>query len=54
MIIALLDDIPIMTIAYDHTEKVNQPQKWNMKVNLGMSTYLGIIGVFHHLSYSTS
>lgn len=46
VIIALLDDIPIMTIAYDHTEKVNQPQKWNMKVNLGMSTYLGIIGVF--------
>ena len=46
VIIALLDDIPIMTIAYDHTEKVQQPQKWNMKVNLGMSTYLGIIGVF--------
>lgn len=46
VIIALLDDIPIMTIAYDHTEKVNKPQKWDMKVNLGMSTYLGIIGVF--------
>ncbi|WP_321422984.1 plasma-membrane proton-efflux P-type ATPase [uncultured Methanobacterium sp.] len=46
VIIALLDDIPIMTIAYDHTEKVQRPQKWNMKVNLGMSTYLGIIGVF--------
>ncbi len=46
VIIALLDDIPIMTIAYDRTEKVSKPQKWNMKLNLGMSTYLGVIGVF--------
>lgn len=43
--IALLDDIPVMTIAYDRTEQVNNPQRWNMSQILSMSTFLGIIGV---------
>ncbi len=47
--IALLDDIPVMTIAYDRTEKVNQPQKWDMYQVLGMATFLGIIGVVSSL-----
>ena len=47
--IALLDDIPVMTIAYDRTEKVNSPQKWDMYQVLGMATFLGILGVISSL-----
>ena len=47
--IALLDDIPVMTIAYDRTEKVKQPQKWDMYQVLGMATFLGILGVVSSL-----
>jgi H+-transporting ATPase len=49
VIIALLDDIPVMTIAYDRTEKVNSPQRWNMFQVLGMSTFLGLLGVLSSL-----
>lgn len=49
VLIALLDDIPVMTIAYDRTEKINSPQRWNMYHVLGMSTFLGILGVFSSL-----
>ena len=47
--IALLDDIPVMTIAYDRTEKVNSPQDWDMRQVLGMATFLGILGVVSSL-----
>ena len=47
--IALLDDIPVMTIAYDRTEKVKQPQKWDMYQVLGMATFLGVLGVVSSL-----
>ncbi len=47
--IALLDDIPVMTIAYDRTEKVNKPQKWDMYQVIGMATLLGILGVVSSL-----
>ncbi|MEN6551403.1 MAG: plasma-membrane proton-efflux P-type ATPase [Methanobacterium sp.] len=49
VLIALLDDIPVMTIAYDRTEKVNNPQRWDMYHVLGMSTFLGILGVLSSL-----
>ena len=49
VLIALLDDIPVMTIAYDRTEKVNNPQRWNMYQVLSMSTFLGILGVLSSL-----
>jgi H+-transporting ATPase len=45
VLIALLDDIPVMTIAYDNTEKVTNPQRWDMFQVLGMSTFLGVLGV---------
>ena len=47
--IALLDDIPVMTIAYDRTEKVKSPQKWDMYQVLGMATFLGALGVVSSL-----
>lgn len=49
VLIALLDDIPVMTIAYDRTETVNSPQRWDMYQVLGMSTFLGILGVISSL-----
>lgn len=45
VLIALLDDIPVMTIAYDNTEQVNSPQRWDMHQVLSMSTFLGLLGV---------
>lgn len=45
VLIALLDDIPVMTIAYDRTETVNSPQKWDMSSVIGLATFLGAIGV---------
>ena len=45
VLIALLDDIPVMTIAYDRTEQVNNPQRWDMFQVIGMSTFLGVLGV---------
>lgn len=45
VMIALLDDLPIMTIAYDNTNYSKEPKKWDMNVVLGMSTILGLIGV---------
>jgi H+-transporting ATPase len=45
VLLALLDDIPIMTIAYDRTDAPPNPRKWDMTVVLGMSTLLGLIGV---------
>jgi H+-transporting ATPase len=45
VLLALLNDAPIMTIAYDNVRYSNQPEKWNMKTVLGIATYLGLIGV---------
>lgn len=46
VLLAILNDIPIMTIAYDNVKYSNQPEKWNMQTLLLIATYLGIIGVF--------
>ena len=46
VLLALLNDAPIMTIAYDNVHYSGQPDKWNMKNTLGISTFLGVIGVF--------
>jgi H+-transporting ATPase len=49
VLIALLDDIPVMTIAYDRTETVNSPQKWDMSKVIGLATFLGALGVVSSL-----
>jgi H+-transporting ATPase len=46
VLLALLNDLPIMTIAYDNVKYSNKPEKWNMRTLLGIATFLGIIGVF--------
>jgi len=45
VLLALFNDAPIMAIAYDNVRYSNEPEKWNMRVVLSMSTFLGIIGV---------
>uniref|UniRef100_A0A7V6DR72 Plasma-membrane proton-efflux P-type ATPase n=1 Tax=Desulfobacca acetoxidans TaxID=60893 RepID=A0A7V6DR72_9BACT len=43
IILALLDDIPIMTIAYDHTYLSPAPVRWEMGRVLTVSTALGFL-----------
>jgi H+-transporting ATPase len=45
VLLAILNDMPIMTIAYDNVRHSAQPERWNMRTVLGIATILGIIGV---------
>ncbi len=45
VLLALLNDAPIMTIAYDNVKYSNKPEKWSMVAILGIATLLGIVGV---------
>jgi len=45
IILALLNDLPIMTIAYDRARIEQQPVRWNFKEVLTLATALGIAGV---------
>jgi H+-transporting ATPase len=45
VLLALLNDVPIIAIATDNVVYSQQPEKWNMPVVLGLSTFLGVIGV---------
>ena len=45
IVLALLDDIPIMTIAYDNTRIDRKPVRWNMHSVLSISTILGFLAV---------
>jgi len=45
ILLALLNDIPIMAIAYDNTKVRPNPVRWNMKSVFVLSSWLGIAGV---------
>lgn len=45
ILLALLNDIPILAIAYDHTLADVKPVHWQMKRVLTISTLLGCIGI---------
>jgi H+-transporting ATPase len=45
ILLALLNDLPIMTIAYDNTWLEPKPVRWNMRRVLTVATGLGLIGV---------
>ena len=45
ILLALFNDLPIMTIAYDNTWLDPKPVRWDMHRVLVLSTVLGIIGV---------
>jgi H+-transporting ATPase len=44
VMIALLNDGAILSIAYDNVQYRNQPEAWNMRSVLGISTVLGVLG----------
>lgn len=45
VLLAILNDIPIMMIAYDNVPTANNPVRWNMKRVLTIASVLGITGV---------
>jgi len=45
IILAFLNDLPILAIAYDRTKVDNVPVKWDMKEVMDISTVLGVLGV---------
>ncbi len=45
IVLALLNDIPILAIAYDNTKVRKMPVRWDMKEMLVLSSWLGIAGV---------
>jgi len=45
ILLALLNDLPIMTIAYDNTRIESKPVRWKMERVLTVATVLGITGV---------
>ena len=45
IMLALLNDIPILAIAYDNTKVHNKPVRWNMQELLTVATVLGVTGV---------
>jgi len=50
IILALLNDIPIMTIAYDNTKLRESPVRWDMKEVFILASWLGIAGVISSFS----
>src|ERR1700683_1823085 len=44
VMLALLNDGAILSIAYDNVRYKNQPEAWNMRLVLGIATVLGVIG----------
>jgi H+-transporting ATPase len=46
VLLAMLNDLPIMMIAYDNAKVHKRPVSWNMRKVLTIATVLGIMGVF--------
>jgi len=45
VLLALLNDGAILSIAYDRARGSGRPERWNMPVVLGVATLLGVAGV---------
>ena len=45
VLLALLNDGPILAIAYDRVHYSDQPERWNMPLVLGIPSVLGLLGV---------
>lgn len=45
VLLALLNDGAILSIAYDNVPVAAEPQKWDMRLILGVATTLGVVGV---------
>ena len=44
VMLALLNDGAILSIAYDNVHYRDQPEAWNMRLVLGIATVLGVVG----------
>ena len=44
VVLALLNDGSILSIAYDNVHYKNQPEAWNMRLVIGIATVLGVVG----------
>ncbi len=45
VLLALLNDGAILSIAYDHVHTSDRPERWEMRMVLGIATVLGVTGV---------
>jgi len=45
VMLALLNDGAILSIAYDNVHYSNKPETWNMRLVLGIASVIGVIGV---------
>ncbi len=45
ILLALLNDLPILTIAKDNTHLPHSPVRWDMRKVLTVATFLGVLGV---------
>ncbi len=45
VLLAILNDLPVITIAYDNVRYSNNPERWNMRSIIGIASLLGVIGV---------
>ncbi len=44
VMLALLNDGAILSIAYDNVQYTNKPEAWNMRLVLGIASVLGVVG----------
>ena len=44
VVLALLNDGAILSIAYDNVHYKHQPEAWNMRLVIGMASVLGVVG----------
>jgi len=54
VLLAIMNDGAMLAIAYDNVHYSIRPETWNMRQVLGISSLLGIFGVFPLLVSSTS
>jgi H+-transporting ATPase len=45
VLLALLNDLPILTISYDNVRYSAKPEKWDLRTVIQVATFLGLIGV---------
>ncbi len=45
VLLALINDGSMVTIAYDNTSTPKQPQRWNLPLILSLATVIGLVGV---------
>ncbi len=45
VLLAILNDLPIITIAYDNVKYSKFPERWNMRTIISIASLLGVLGV---------